>query len=373
MNVLIFNYEYPPLGGGAANATWYLLRELSKRRDIHIDLITSSTAGFYRKQPYENTTIHYLDIGKRGNIHYQSNRELLRYAWKSYWYARGLLRRGSSFDLVHAFFGIPSGYVAMKLKLPYIVSLRGSDVPFYNQRFALADKLLFKRLSGKVWKNARCVVANSGGLRELAKSSYPGMDIKVIPNGIDTEVFTPSLCSKSYSGELHIVSTGRLIQRKGFDILISSLTGLENVRLTLVGDGPERQPLAAQAEEIGVRVEFAGAVDHHCIPDLLQSADLFVLPSRNEGMSNSVLEAMACGLPIIATDVGGSKELVDGNGFIVSRDQIGQLRKTIHYYLENREKLTEHGWLSRKLAEAMDWSQAAEEYYQLYIHINGST
>ena len=88
MNILILNYEYPPLGGGAANATFYLLQELKKHENITIDLVTSSIGSYYKEKSYPNVTIHYLDIGKSGAIHYQSSKELLKYAWKSYWYTK---------------------------------------------------------------------------------------------------------------------------------------------------------------------------------------------------------------------------------------------------------------------------------------------
>ncbi len=141
LKLLILNYEYPPLGGGAANATYYLLRELARRKDVEVDLITSSVGEHRVEQIDTRIKIHFLDIGKRGNLHYQSQRELLVYAWKSYQYASRLVRNKRP-DIVHAFFGIPSGYVAMQLGLPYIVSLRGSDVPFYNERFELLDKFV---------------------------------------------------------------------------------------------------------------------------------------------------------------------------------------------------------------------------------------
>src|SRR3989344_4881417 len=132
--VLVLNYEFPPLGGGAGNATYYLLKEFAKYPDLEIDLVTSSVDTFRVEKFAGNITIHFLNIGKRGNLHYQTNQKLLMYSWKSYWYSKKLMEE-KEYDLCHAFFGIPCGYVAMMLRLPYIVSLRGSDVPFYNKRF----------------------------------------------------------------------------------------------------------------------------------------------------------------------------------------------------------------------------------------------
>ena len=120
VNILLLNYEYPPIGGGASNATYYILKEFSKIRNIKIDVITSSVSSFEIINFSSNIKIHRLDIGKNGNLHYQSNKELLLFSWKAYWYVKNKLKI-NEYDLIHAFFGIPCGYLAMKLNIPYIV------------------------------------------------------------------------------------------------------------------------------------------------------------------------------------------------------------------------------------------------------------
>ncbi|MDP3964090.1 MAG: glycosyltransferase, partial [bacterium] len=132
--VLMLNYEFPPLGGGAGNASFYMLKEFSRFENLTIELITSSVAKFKIEEFSPRIRVHYLDISKNGSIHYQSDADLLHYSWKAYRYSKKLLKQ-STFDLIHAFFGIPCGFIASHLQLPYIISLRGSDVPFYNPRF----------------------------------------------------------------------------------------------------------------------------------------------------------------------------------------------------------------------------------------------
>ena len=380
MRILILNYEFPPLGGGAGNATQYLLREFAKRPDFSFDLVTSSADAFRIEQYASNIMIHFLDIGKKGNLHYQRNKDLLKYSWKAYWYCKKLIKarrqvsdvRGqlSNVTLVHAFFGIPCGYIAMKLGLPYIVSLRGSDVPFYNRRFYWLDKLIFRRLSRRIWRRAKAVIANSEGLKELALKTAPVQVISIIPNGVDVQQFCPANSGHRKSlgtyDVLNIISTGRLIERKGYAYLLLALEGLHNVELMLIGDGPLRGELERMAREKRVKVNFAGTVAHGAVIGYLQNADVFVLPSLNEGMSNAILEAMACGLPIIATDTGGSAELVQGNGFIVPRADSGALRKVIMGYMQHPDLAIKHGVSSRKRAEGMSWQTSAEEYQKIY-------
>jgi len=359
--ILVLNYEFPPLGGGAGNATFYLLKEFSKIKNIEIDLVTSSTNEFKIKQFAPNIKIHFLDIGKGGNLHYQSNKDLLNYSWKAYWYSKGLIKE-KQFNLCHAFFGIPCGYIAMKLKIPYIVSLRGSDVPFYNKRFYWLDKFIFKNLSRKIWKKSKATITNSQGLKELALESSPNQKIEMIFNGVDVEEFKP-LKNKKQNKQLTLISTGRLIERKGYQYLIPAIKNL-NVKLQLIGDGNLTDELKDLSK--GLDVEFLGKKNHKDLIKDLQKADIFILPSLNEGMSNSILEAMACELPIITTDTGGSKELIKGNGFIVEKESIDDLKKVLKKYQKDKTLIKKQGEISRKIAEKMSWKNVAGAYRGVY-------
>ena len=359
----MLNYEFPPLGGGAANATHYLLKEFSKIKDLEIDLVTSSTDKFKIEQFAPNIKIHFLDIGKNSNLHYQSNKDLLKYSWKAYKYSKRLIKE-KFFDLCHAFFGIPCGYIAMKLGLPYIVSLRGSDVPFYNKRFEKLDKLFFKKLSRKIWRNSKATITNSDGLKELALESSPKQKIGVIYNGIDVEKFKP-LKAKKKSKKLTLISTGRLIKRKGYQYLIPAIKN-PDIKLQLIGDGNLKKELEQSAKENKADVEFLGKKSHKEIIKYLQKADVFILPSLNEGMSNSILEAMACRLPIITTNTGGSKELIKGNGFVIKKRNINELKNAIQKFIDDPKLIKQMGDRSRKLAEKMSWESMTGKYWGVY-------
>jgi len=363
--ILLLNYEYPPLGGGAGNATQYLLREFSAYPDLQVTLVTSSTAETRVEQPAENITIHFLDIHKSGSLHYQSNADLMRYTWKAWRFCRKWIK-DHPVDLVHAFFSIPGGLIARALEVPYIVSLRGSDVPFYNPRFYWMDKLILKHLHGSIWTKAKRVIANSQGLMTLAQKSHPDQEIDIIPNGIDIDEFSP-LPEKPDHSKLRLISVGRLIERKGYPTLFRALSDLEDVSLTLVGDGSQKAYLQHLAQTYGLQVDFRGVVDHTQLPQMLQTADLFVLPSLNEGMSNAALEAMACGLPVILTDTGGSQELVNANGFIIPRGDAAALREAVLKYKQNPGLIKMHGANARKIAESMSWHQVAQAYYDIYL------
>jgi glycosyltransferase involved in cell wall biosynthesis len=383
MRILFLNYEYPPLGGGAANATEYILKEFSKTPDLEVELVTSSIDGRYRRETLgERIVIHRLPIGKKaGNLHFQSQADLLAYSWRAYGFARRLLRE-RRFDVVHAFFAVPCGVLAWVLhkefRVPYVVSLRGADVPGYSERFRWLYGLL-RPLVRVVWRNAAEVIANSEGLRQLALETAPKQPISVIYNGVDTLQFSPAdRQERAGDGVLRLLCVSRLTPRKGVGYLLEAVAMLKErygggkVRLSIAGEGDEKAALMRKAEELGIQdsVEFAGCVAHDDLPAMYRKADLFVLPSLNEGMSNTVLEAIASGLAVLATDTGGTKELVrDGeNGFLVAMKDARDIADKAALFLERPELVRTMGEKSRQTAESMGWTQVAGAYKEAYGH-----
>ncbi len=373
MRVLMLNYEFPPLGGGAAQANRNILRAMAGQAGLEIDLITSCVGEGRQEKIAPGQTIHFVDIGKHGGLHYQTNRDLLIYTLRAYRCARALTKQ-HRYDLCHAFFGIPCGVMAWRLGLPYIVSLRGSDVPYYNARFRMLDTILFKRLSAHVWSRASSVVANSEGLRDLALKSAPGQIIDVIPNGVDTTTFRPGE-PLDPNGGLRTLTVARLIQRKGIEHLIDAMAQLGDDRatLTIVGEGNQREALAARAADLGDRVRFLGAVPHEQLPSVYRTHDVFVLPSLNEGMSNTVLEAMASGLPILMTRTGGARELIEPgvNGDFIEPDG-ADIARALNAYLQRPALIRSHGAHSRAKAEARGWDDVAAAYLAHYRAAVGS-
>jgi len=373
MRILMLNYEFPPLGGGAGNATFYLLKEFAKYDNLKIDLITSSVGKHKEKQFAKNIKIYYLDIGKSDkNLHTQNFKDLLKYSWKSREFAKHLISK-NNYDLIHSFFGIPCGYIAMNLRLPYIISLRGSDTPFYSEKYFLLDKLIFKKLSKKIWKNSRAVIANSEDLKNLALNSAPDQKIEIIYNGVDIKEFRPS---NETNQKFTVISTSRLIKRKGIEYLIDAFIKFNdkynNSKLLLIGDGDLKKELKERVRKADIqsKIDFLGVVNHSEIAAYYQQSDVFVLPSLNEGMSNSLLEAMASGLAIVATNTGGVKNLVNSaNGVIIEKQNSDDIFNALErLYLDNN-LLRSMKVNSRKRAKEMSWEKVAGEYYQLYLSI----
>ena len=381
IRVLFFNYEYPPLGGGAANATRYIFQEFAKRNDIEISLITSGVGKEYSRETLgENIVIHKLPIGKNPQkLHYQSQKELIIYFWKAFWFSRQLLKK-ESFDLSHSFFSVPCGLLSWWLKkikkIPYVVSLRGADVPGYSERFAFIYKILTPIIK-LIWQEAHFVVSNSQGLKDLANQSAPKQAIDIIYNGIDVNEFFPR--SDWEKATQNIITVSRLTKRKGIEYLISAISEVKKsfpgVKLFLAGDGDYRESLSGLVShlELEETVIFLGLVPHEELPaQVYQKADLFVLPSLNEGMSNTMLEALASGLPLIATPTGGSEELIEEgkNGFIVPMKDPSALAEKIKFIFEQEKERIRMGINSRKKAEELSWQKVMEKYLELYRKIS---
>lgn len=378
MKILFFNYEYPPLGGGAANATEYILKEFSRIPDLEVDLVTASVDHEYHLEKIgESIYVHRLPIGKNGkNLHFQSQKDLIVYAWKAYWFSRKLLK-DKKFDLTHSFFTVPCGAVSWLLwltkKIPYVVSLRGSDVPGYSDRFGFVYKsisFLFK----EIWKKASAVVSNSKGLRELALKTNPHQEISIIYNGVDVEKFKPDERSTEHGKIYLTLGASRITTRKGIVYLVDAVKILSqkypNIFMDVMGEGDARDGLEKYVKEAGLseKIKFIGRIPKDETFSHYQKADIFVLPSMNEGMSNAMLEALATGLPIISTNTGGAEELVkDGiNGLIVEKKNSHDLAEKIEKIISDENLRKRMGEESRKLAEKMSWENVAKDYFDLY-------
>lgn len=366
MKVLVVNYEYPPLGGGCANAMSYILKEFSHIKNLKIDVVTSSINKFKIENLSDNIKLHMLDINKKNkNLHYQTNKELITYSLKAKKYIKNLIKE-NDYDLLHAYFGLPCGYLIKNLKIPFIVSLRGSDVPFYTTRYELLDKLIFQNLSKGVWKKAKHVTVNSKYLKKLAKQTKPDQKFDLIYNGIDIKEFAkPKNFERKESKKFKIISVGRLIERKGFEYIIEAISELNDVELTIVGDGPLKEKLEKLATRLNSNCKFTGSVKHSKIPEMLWNSDLFVIASISESLSNTMLEALASSLPIITTNTGPA-ELIYDNGFIVDIENSQQIRDKIIEIKSNHELKEDMSKKSFKIAEELSWKTIAKKYKELY-------
>lgn len=327
LRVLILNYEFPPMGGGAGHASWELARQLAAR-GCAVDVVTSGIAGQPAVGWVEGFRVYRVKSARR-SIQDCGFTGAWSYVMAAQPVCRRLLRE-YRYSVIHYFFGLPTGALALCTpgadRIPSVVSLRGSDVPGYdttNRLLGLAHGLL-RPVTRRIWRRADAVVALSAALREQAKRTLPGRAMEVIPNGVDATRFTPGIANGRPSAAMvRLLTVARLIRRKGLDDLLRAMALLndEPAHLTIQGSGADGAQLEKLAVSLGVqdRVSFSGFRVRERLPEIYQAADIFVMPSLSESFGLAVIEAMACGLPVVISQVGGMIEYVeDGvNGLIV--------------------------------------------------------
>jgi glycosyltransferase involved in cell wall biosynthesis len=371
MNILMINYEFPPIGGGAGQAHLAILRQYAGKADLKVDVLASAPKpGFVTQKLSDNVTIHTVGVHKK-NLHYWRKIEVVEWVARATRPYRRLLKE-KQYDLVHAFFGLPTGWLCYRTanRLPYIISLRGSDVPGGHARLQLEYKLLGPLLKC-IWTGASALVACSDGLKQRSLRFLPSANIDIIPNGIDLDKFHPA-ANRELSGELKLLTVGRLSVTKRFEMLVEAVEVLnkqgKNVRLTISGGGglfDELKNLIEQKKLTGI-INMTGRIETEQMPDVYQKHDMFVSASMQEGMSNAMLEAMASGLPIITTKCEGVEELISDNGIVVEKDLAESLAETIVKLAENRQQYKTMCAAARSRAENFGWDRVAQGYIKLY-------
>ena len=370
----MLNYEFPPIGGGAAQAHLCLLRQYAGVSNLHVDVLTSAPKpGPVTEEFSEHITIYKVGLHKK-DLHFWRRSEVIEWLVKAGGYYRLLLRK-HDYDLVHAFFGFPTGWLCYRSgkAVRYMISLRGSDVPGRNARLQFDYKILAP-LFKAIWKKAAVLVACSGGLKDRALEFLPSVPIEVIPNGVDLDRFHPARNGAESDG-LRLLTVGRLSVTKRVEMLIDAVEIVHKDGLTLslmiAGGGALEQKLRNIVSQKGLQdiVEVTGRVDPEDMPQMYRRSDLFVSASMQEGMSNAMLEAMASGLPIITTRCEGVEELVTGNGLVVEQASADAIARAIRQLADDPPLRKQMSEAARKQAERYAWSRIAKEYLALYERV----
>lgn len=219
-------------------------------------------------------------------------------------------------DLIDAHYFYPDGVaaalLAQRLGRPFVVTARGTDVNVIARLPGPGARVLWAA------RQAAAVVAVSSRLKQsLVELGVDAAKVVVLRNGVDTEVFYPrdrAAARESFGLRRRIVlaCVGNLVPEKGFELAIDALPGLADAELIVVGEGPQQPALAERARRHGVaeRVHFVGSMPQARLAEVYSAADALLLCSTREGWPNVVLESLACGTPVLATDVGAVGEML---------------------------------------------------------------
>jgi glycosyltransferase involved in cell wall biosynthesis len=229
--------------------------------------------------------------------------------------AKSLIRRGYGFEIIDAHYFYPDGVAAAMigrwLDVPVVITARGTDINLLPQ-FAFPRRMI-------LWaaRRAAALVTVSAALKAaLIQLGVDASKISVLRNGVDTRLFHP-VERASQRARLGLTGTvllmvGNLVALKGHDVVLRALCGFSGACLLIIGEGREERNLMELAGALGIRdrVRFLGAMPQEQLADYYGAADALVLASSREGWPNVLLEAMACGTPVVSTRVGGTPEIV---------------------------------------------------------------
>jgi len=378
MRILFFNYEFEQEAGEAARFCMSLLQEHGKDSQLEMDLVTASADGqLHVLKMGDNITIYQLPGSKKlAKPAYQSMKEPISFAWDAFWFARKLNKK-NKYDLCYVYYSETFGRVAMWLKwtqkLPYIVSFQGSDWNGVAEKATTLFKLQ-RPIARKILSKASFVVANSQWLQELILSTNPDKEIDVIHNGVDGTTFFQDI-NKRVVGQFKILCAGDIMPITGVRFLIQAFKLLsgryEQVRLLIVGDGNERKSLEdlVQGLELKDKVEFVGEVAPEKMFEYYQQSDLLVWSSLRDGISKTILEAMSCGLPVVAAESAWTTEVIENNvsGLIAEKSNSDDLAEKIETLILNpelREKIVQQSLVR---AQKLSLETVAGHYMDLYV------
>ena len=376
MNILMFNYEYPPLGGGGGVVHQHIAEELAKRHQVTV--VTSGAAELPSRETVRGVDVHRIRVLGRNAQATASLVSMLSYFPASLKAGQRLIDALKP-DIINSHFAVPTGPSAVLLarrnRIPHALCIHGGDIYDPSKKLSPHRNILLRRTVRWVLHKSDRVLAQSKNTSENARQIYGyNSPVTIIPHGLRA----PSLPSFSRTelgltaDQIVLVTVGRLVARKANHQLIEMVARLNNPKIVLaiVGDGPQRDMLTDLAKRLGVdqQVVFTGFVTEERKFQFLQAADAFVSTTSHEGFGLMYVEAMFCGLPIVTYDHGGQSDfLEDGRtGFLVRlNDQEGFLQ-SVQRLIETPSARKTIGSYNLRLAERFTIERCAAQYEQVF-------
>ena len=397
--ILIFSLNYYPFVGGAEVAIKEITDRLSTEEfEFHlIALQIDSTLP--KSERMGNVFVHRIgfatpnpSIADLKKFPLQGNKYYFQVA--AYLKAVELHRKyrfNATWAMMAHSCAIPAGLFKKRFpEVPYLLTLQEGDPPAHIERIMRPVWPLFKQ----GFTSADALQPISTFLLQWGKRMGFSGDANVIPNGVDVVRFTRTYSEEEKKimrealgkkdGDVFIVTTSRLYHKNAIDDVIRALPLLpENISFLVYGIGPEEESLRALAKELGIesRARFMGQISHADMPLMLSVCDIFTRPSRSEGMGNSFIEAMAAGLPVIATQEGGIADFLfdsvrnperETTGWAVDVNSPEQIAAAVKDILKRPEHVEQVKAAAKALAlSGYDWNQIAQNMKILFARLTG--
>lgn len=382
-NIAVFTFSYRPFEGGAELAARQIISRLP---DFKFTVFTHKFGrNWLSLEKQDNAEIIRLGRGRRRVRQYGGIWQKIFFIFRA-WQEAEKLHKQRRFEMIWAVMASYGGIAALFFKLrhpgiPLLLTIQEGD----SERHLKFGKFGFVGFLGrKIIKNADYIQAISVYLKDFIRGRGARAPIEVIPNGVDLKLFSTKYTDRELkavrenlglSDEYIIITTSRLVFKNAVDVLIGAIAKLKEkkliVKCLIIGDGPEKEKLKAKSEKLKVNREivFLGQIPHNDLPLYLKIADVFVRASRSEGLGSSFLEAMAAGVPVIGTPVGGIPDfLKDGQtGFYAKVDDPEDLAQKIQLILRSpalKEKVANN---ARELVQgAYSWDRIAALFKNIF-------
>ncbi|WP_198135994.1 glycosyltransferase family 4 protein [Roseiflexus castenholzii] len=362
VRILTLNYEYPPLGGGASPVTRALCEHLAAVGH-EVDVVTMGYQHLPQFEISGRVRVIRVPALRRSMVRAETP-ELLSYIASALLPTLALTQR-RRYNVVHAHFIVPTGILAAAVRrvsgLPLVITAHGSDVPGYNpDRFTRGHRLI-----APVWRvvahSADVIVSPSHYLRALIQRTCE-RPVEVIPYGFDPP---PVRISKR---KRRILFVSRLFPRKGAHYLLEALAGLplDGWEITIAGDGPMLEALQAQAQHLGLSVDWRGFIKGAPLDELYASSAIFVFPSTNDNFPVVLLEALAGGCAVITTNISGMPEVVGDAGILVPPQDVPALRDAIRRLMNDDDLRADLSARARARIAHFAWDNVIRRYLEVY-------
>ncbi len=388
--ILIFSLDYYPGEVGGAEVA---LKEITDRvatdeYEFHL-LTLHYDKSMKAIEQLGNVLVHRIGFGwknptidDRKSFPLHLNKHLFQFyaPIKAAW-----LHKKYHYDGIWAMMAHSTGVPAVLFKIfhprvKYVLTLQEGEPPEYIENLMSIVWPLFKRAFTKA-DNIQ-VISNFLG-SWAKKMGYKGEPV-LVPNAVNVKHFSQTYSEADLDqiklelnknpGDTFLVTTSRMVNKNALDDVIKALPLLpDSVKFLIYGGGPEKDKLMKLAEELKVeeRVRFMGVLEHKVLPKYLKASDIFIRPSRSEGMGNSFVEAMAAKLPVIATQEGGIADFlfdeiknpeVPTTGFAVRANFPEDIAKAVRYIIDNPEKVQQVIEIAFKMVvEKYDWDLIAKD------------
>ena len=366
MRILVFIHEFPPIGGGGGQVAKDICRELVKIGH-QITLLTSHLKGLPRHEEVDGIQVIRQPSFRR-KAFMADLLAMSAYIILGVVPALRLVRSWKP-ELIHVHFAVPAGALAWLVSrftgIPYLLTVHLGDVPGGVPEKTENWFRWFYPFTPVIWRDASQVIAVSEFTRSLAIPHYP-VDIRVIPNGVDLERLNPGEIQPGQPPT--IAFAGRFVEQKNPLHMVRTLVQLHDLpwKCIMVGDGPLRPEIEAEISKAGLceRFSLPGWISPGQVEKYLRESDILFMPSRAEGLSVVGLQALALGLAIVSSRVGGFVDLVTPglNGYLIDFPDSADFEPALRSLLSDPDRLKTFRLASREKARLFDLHRIVAEY-----------